>query len=473
MQTYLFYDIETTGLNKCFDQVLQFAAIRTDLNLQEIERHEFKIKLNPDTVPSPYALITHHISVKETPQDLNEFVAIKKIHALLNEPETISIGYNTLGFDDEFLRFSFYRNLLPPYTHQYANNCSRMDLYPIAAMYYLFKNELLKWPSLEGTPTLKLEYINAENNLVKGKSHDAMVDVEVTLALAKIFFKAQDMWKYVTSYFDKKIDKERFLQLPESFKTPETALPEALFVEGIFGANQNFICPAIFLGEHFYYKNLSLWLRLDTENLSLTTDETIAENTWVIRKKWGEPGLCLPPKERFMQALSAKRQTLLAQNKLWLLEHPELLKKIISYHRNFRYPEQPNADIQARLYLNGFWSAEEENACRRFHQLNAKDKSLLVETLKNNQLRTLALRILGRNYSDELTENQSQQFAQYFQKIKSSQDDIIDFRGEKRLTPAVALQDILELRKKELTQVQHELLNELEIYLNANFIPMI
>ncbi len=27
--SYLFYDIETTGLNKAFDQVLEFAAIRT------------------------------------------------------------------------------------------------------------------------------------------------------------------------------------------------------------------------------------------------------------------------------------------------------------------------------------------------------------------------------------------------------------------------------------------------------------
>jgi len=39
-KTYLFYDTETTGLNKSFDQVLQFAAIRTDLDLNEIERHE-------------------------------------------------------------------------------------------------------------------------------------------------------------------------------------------------------------------------------------------------------------------------------------------------------------------------------------------------------------------------------------------------------------------------------------------------
>ena len=39
-RTYLFYDIETSGLNKCFDQVLQFAAIRTDLELHELEHYE-------------------------------------------------------------------------------------------------------------------------------------------------------------------------------------------------------------------------------------------------------------------------------------------------------------------------------------------------------------------------------------------------------------------------------------------------
>ena len=53
--SYLFYDIETTGLNKAFDQVLQFAAIRTDPELNEIERHDIKVNLRPDVIPSPLA----------------------------------------------------------------------------------------------------------------------------------------------------------------------------------------------------------------------------------------------------------------------------------------------------------------------------------------------------------------------------------------------------------------------------------
>src|SRR4029078_1799306 len=129
----------------------------------ELNRYEIKIKLNPDVIPSPYALITHKMGIKEILNGTSEFEAIKQIHQWLNEPGTISLGYNTLGFDDEFLRFSFYRNLLKPYTHQFANQCYRMDIFPMTVMFYLFKNSALKWPMRDGKLSLKLENINNEN----------------------------------------------------------------------------------------------------------------------------------------------------------------------------------------------------------------------------------------------------------------------------------------------------------------------
>ncbi|RKZ75379.1 MAG: exodeoxyribonuclease I, partial [Candidatus Parabeggiatoa sp. nov. 1] len=116
MNSYFFYDLETTGLNKAFDQVLQFAAIRTDMTFNEIERHNIMVKLRPDVIPSPEAMVTHRISIAQSMQGLCEFEAIAQIHHLINKPGTISIGYNTSSFDDEFLRFGFHRNLLPPYT---------------------------------------------------------------------------------------------------------------------------------------------------------------------------------------------------------------------------------------------------------------------------------------------------------------------------------------------------------------------
>ena len=159
MQTFLFYDIETSGLNKCFDQVIEFAAIRTDLDFNEIERHHFYVKLSKDTVPSPGAFITHRIGLDKLEQGLFEHDAINKIHTIFNKPGTISLGYNTLGFDDEFLRFSFAKCLLPPYTHQYQNNCARMDLYPLTVLYFLYNKDVLQWPYQSGKVSFKLENI--------------------------------------------------------------------------------------------------------------------------------------------------------------------------------------------------------------------------------------------------------------------------------------------------------------------------
>ena len=53
---FVFYDLETTGISPAFDQPLQFAAIVTDLELNEIERVDIRCQLSPHILPSPKAL---------------------------------------------------------------------------------------------------------------------------------------------------------------------------------------------------------------------------------------------------------------------------------------------------------------------------------------------------------------------------------------------------------------------------------
>jgi exodeoxyribonuclease-1 len=456
LQTYLFYDIETTGLNKAFDQVLHFAAIRTDLNFKELNRYDIKIKLNPDIIPSPYAMLTHHMRLQEIAKGICEHEAMKQIHQCMNMPGTISVGYNTMGFDDEFLRFSFYRNLLSPYTHQFANRCARMDIYPITIMYFLFKHSILNWPKKGEKNSLKLEDLNQANQFASGRAHDAMVDVEVTLALAKKLSEEREMWDYVSGHFNKKIDQDRLQKLEQD---------EALMVLGRFGSEKKFQSIVLSLGKHYHYSNQLLWLRLDEKDFSKETQQTIVQSTYVTQKKLGEPGFLLPLKDRFIQHIDTERLTLAKKNKQWLYENPAIFKHLSDYYRGYQYPVYPETDIDASLYLNGFWSREEESFCKLFHAASSEEKARLVDAMKNPKLFTLALRILGRNFPDILSAKQAEQFSQHLLAVNPSDDAkaMIDFKGERRLTPKIALQQIAELREQnQLDNHKLELLMDLE-----------
>jgi len=333
MNTYLFYDLETTGLNKCFDQVLQFAAIRTDMDFNEVERYSTYIQLRPDVIYSPSAMITNRISIFESMTGLCEYEAVKEIHRHFNHSGTISLGYNSLKFDDEFLRFSFHRNLLPPYTHQFLDGCYRMDILPIAACYLLFKKDILKWPEIDGAPTLKLEHLSEANRLATGVAHNALVDVEATVELARRLAEEGEMWNYLRGYFDKKVDKKRLADLPPFFDNDEGAESWGLMIGTKYGPKLRYQIPVLFIGDSIPYSNQSLWLRLDLPELRETTPETIAEKAWVVRKKYGEADFILPPNNRFLVNLDSERMATVDENRKWLQENRDIFRQIADYYR--------------------------------------------------------------------------------------------------------------------------------------------
>ncbi len=465
-KTYLFYDIETSGLNKSFDQVLEFAAIRTDLNLNELNRYHYRLKLNPDTIPSPAATITHRISLEDLNSGIPELKAIQEIHQLFNTPNTTSLGYNTLGFDDEFLRFGFYKNLLPPYTHQYANQCQRMDLYPITILYYLFGKPAIKWPMLEGKISLKLENLNALNQWTEGQAHNAMVDVLVTLELAKKLMSDQPMWEYVSGYFDKKIDAERMAQLKPAFSNIDARFKEALLIQGKLGAQNFFQAPVLALGTHQIYKNQSLWLRMDHPDFRELSIESITNEVFVIRKRMAEPPILLPTQTRFLKYLTPERLEIVSSNKAFLSEHPELLKTICDFHQTYAYPEIEGVDLDSALYLRGFPSTQEQALNLEFHR--SQDRAKFLNSFSNAEQLQQAIRILGRNHPELLLNPHKTTFDEYLQKVHNSETENapIDFKGNPRLTIKEALIEIEEiLNDRELDEQQKTLLDELKHYL--------
>jgi exodeoxyribonuclease-1 len=466
-KTYLFYDTETTGLNPCFDQIIQFAAIRTDEQLNELEHYQFFIRLNPDVIPSPQAFLTHGISLSDLQKQPSEYEAIQKIHALLNTPNTWSIGYNNLGFDDEFLRFSFYRNLLTPYTHQWANGCGRLDLYPIVLLYYLYKNDVLEWPVIDESPSLKLENLNACNHWVKGQAHDAMVDVRVTLALARQLKQHKNIWNYALGYFNKSVDLQRFNQLPTAYENTTNSHKEALLLQGQIGSQLNYQAPVLSLGAHHHYKNQTLWLRLDTDELSNTTADTIEQSTFVFRKRFAEPPLLLAPLKRFCAYLQKDRLEKAHANKAWLKDHADLFQLISDYHQHYKYPEAPNCDIDASLYQKPFLTPEEQHQCNRFHVAAVHEKPSIISEMTSERLKKQAYRLLARNYSNDLSNIDATEFSNYLKAICSQTSDLpTDYKGEKHKSVIETIDSIKTIISMQtLNEKQHKILDELVQYL--------
>jgi exodeoxyribonuclease I len=221
-KSFLFYDLETSGLNPAFDQVLTFAGIRTDARLHEIDRTCLAFRLRKDIIPSPKAVVTHCLTPADLEDGLREYPGAGMLHQLFNTPDTCSLGYNSLGFDDEFLRFLFYRNLRDPYSHQYANGCFRADILPVAALFKVFCDSVIDWPVLDnGRPTLQLAQITRANRFdTSGPAHDAMADVEALVALSRRFSARADIWRYALGFFDKQTDLARTAAIPPGLPDP-------------------------------------------------------------------------------------------------------------------------------------------------------------------------------------------------------------------------------------------------------------
>ena len=471
-KTYLFYDIETTGLNKAFDQVLQFAAIRTDKQLNEIDRYTIKVQLRPDVIPSPGAIITNRMSIGDLTTGRSEFEAIRKIHQLMNQPDTISLGYNTLGFDDEFLRFSFHRNLLPAYTHQYRHGCGRMDLLPMTVIFWLYRREVITWPQINARPSLKLEHLREANQLTAGPSHDAAADVRATIELARRLFADKQMWDYLLGYFEKGTDAHRIDEIPPSFESALGEHRKGLMVGSEYGPRQMYQVPVLSIGNSVPYSNQTLWLRLDLPALRETKAASIDESTWIVRKKYGEPGVLLPPHQRYWKYLSDERKALVAENLRWLQSNPTTFQEIVSYHRNFTYPFIPNLDPEAALYQIGFFTRSDEKLFNQFQTAPLEEKEIIINRLSSKDAQTLAMRLLYRNFPKSLPENITKEFEAYMRRVNPLQEDdaIIDYKGEPRLTPSVALREIEHLKKSaSLDKNQSALLEDLETFIKSNF----
>lgn len=423
-QTFFFYDLETSGLNARSDRIMQFAGQRTDLDLNPIgDPYNVMVKLNDDTLPSPEAVLVTGITPQSTLMEgLTEAEFAHFLQTDIFTDDTITVGFNSVRFDDEFIRHLFWRTFHDPYEWCWKNGRSRWDILDVVRMTRALRPEGIEWPvDGDGRATNRLELITKLNGIDHAKAHDALSDVEALIDVTKLLKTAQPkLFGYLLSMRDKKAvqklvnldDKQPFVytsgRYDAQYDKTTVAFPLTSAPNGNVAVYDLRVDPSPFL-------SLS---QADIANrLFASWEERKADGFVAIPVKALQYNRCpaVAPLGVLEQAdgwnkIKLSLQTVEAHKKL-LLANPDFAEKVRTVIEN--KPAYPASDdAEARLY-DGF--------------INGKDK-LRMETVRNADARTLAdfhpefddtrlhdllLRHKARNYPMALTEDEVAQWERW------------------------------------------------------------
>lgn len=192
--TLYFYDLETSGINPRSARIMQFAGQRTTLDLEPIGPPDNTlIKMSDDILPEPQAILVTGIAPQQTIADgISEREFCRYFIESIATPYTTILGFNSIRFDNEFIRFLLYRNFYDAYEWSYANGRSVWDMLDVVRMTRALRPDGIEWPfASDGRPSNSLELLTSVNHLQHENAHDALSDVYATIAVAKLIKQTQ------------------------------------------------------------------------------------------------------------------------------------------------------------------------------------------------------------------------------------------------------------------------------------------
>ncbi len=419
-QTIFFYDLETTGLNPRSDRIMQFAGQRTNMNLEPIgDPVNLLIKTSEDTLPSPYAIMVTKITPQSTQTDgFTEAEFCKYVMDELFTPGTIAMGYNSVRFDDEFMRNIFWRCFYDPYEWQWKDGRSKWDLLDVVRMTRALRPEGINWPvTEEGKATNRLELITKENGISHEHAHDALSDVDALIDVTRLIKEKQPkLFNYLFAMRDKKsvqqlvnLDKPApFVyssgRYSAEFEKTTVAYPIAPAKNGnvlVFDLRQN-LDELLAQEEPQYFPAVK---ELKYNHCPAVAPLGVLEQG----DGWGKIKLS---KEQIDKNLKA------------LLAHPDFVERMRSENEN-REEFPPAVDAESALY-DGFLDDADRTSCSAVRRAKLNDLADFHPDFHDPRLPELLLHYKARNFERALTESEHKKWEEYrMARIKSQQNSYI------------------------------------------------
>lgn len=422
--TFYFYDLETSGINARAQRIMQFAGQRTDKNLKPIgEPQNWLIKLTDEVLPDPDAVLITGITPQKTLEEgYTEAEFLKMFSQEVLQPDTIICGFNTIRFDDEFMRATLWRNFYDPYEWQWQDGRSRWDLLDAVRMVRALRPDGIKWPEDEkGQPTNRLELLSQANGLDHSNAHDALSDVLATIELAKLLKEQQpQMFEYLLKMRDKKLirelanleDKKPFVYTSGRYESEHQKTTVAFPLTS--GRNGNIVVYD---------------LRYDPSEFVKLGEEEISGKvfaSWEERR--AEDFVKLPVKElQYNRAPAVAPLGVLTQDEGWerihlteadiqknlkvILVNPAFAERVRTvFEKSREYPATDDPDFQ--MY-DGFIDDNDKTKMRAVRAANENSLADMNLDFSDGRLEKLLPRYKARNFPRSITNSEREIWEQY------------------------------------------------------------
>jgi exodeoxyribonuclease I len=389
--SFVFFDTETTGLKRGFDQILHFAAIRTDANLNELARFEARSRLQPHVLPHPSALRTNGLPI-EWLTDTNlpsHYAMVSDIRrTLLSWSPAVFVGFNSIRFDEEMLRHALFQCLYPAYLTSNHRNCRADALSLMMAADAVSPAQLVVPVSEDGRRTFRLEHLAAANGVMHARAHDAMSDVLATVELCRLVHqRSPELW-------------QRFVRFSNKAAVSDFVDTEDGFVLTEFFGGQACHAPVVCIGVDPDQANGRICLNLneDIDRLSKMSDSEL--QTHLAQKPSPIRRFRVNAAPTLTELFDAPEQMLdggtighIENQARRLKADADLQARLVAAYVAAREPFPQSPHLEEQIY-NGFPGPEDERRMTAFHQAQWRDRLTIVQSFEDERLRWFGLRLM-------------------------------------------------------------------------------
>ena len=415
---YVFYDTETTGISPYYDQILQFAAIRTDENFKELERFEIRCQIQPHIVANPGAMKVTRVTAADltNPGFATHYEMMKTIREkLISWQPAIFIGQNTIAFDEPMLRSDFYQNLFPTYLTN-TNGNKRMDSLPIMHALSVLAPDVLDFPiNPKGNKSFKLDLVAPANGHDHSNAHEAVSDVEATIFICeRMKSRAPKVWEN----FRKHADKYKVLNLTQQCR------PYGL-IRSFFGKVNISLVSTLGVSPQNSNEVLSLNLIYDPDELDQMSDEEIIKTF----KKSPRPILNLRANampsiwslDDFPQITehAAIDDDVILHRAKRLEEIAGFKQRVLALYFEAGEDFEESPFVERQIY-SGFPSRGDERLMSEFHKLPWNKRWDMVQSLEDARFREMGERLIFFNAPESMPVQRRQHWENYLEERLAS-----------------------------------------------------